>query len=43
MLAMASGGLALHRVAGNFPDSRFWQVVGYQFEHVEWVGCAVWD
>ncbi len=43
MLAMASGGLALHRVAGNFPDSRLWQVVGYQFEHVEWVGCAVWD
>jgi predicted acyltransferase len=43
MLAMASGGLALARVASNFPDSRFWQVVGYQFEHVEWVGCAAWD
>jgi predicted acyltransferase len=43
MLAMASGGLALHRVAGNFPDSRFWQIVGYQFEHVEWAGCALWD
>ena len=44
MLAMASGGLGLHRVAENFPDeSPFWQVVGYQFEHVEWVGCAAWD
>jgi predicted acyltransferase len=43
MLAMASGGLALHRVAGNFPDSRFWQIVGYQSEHVEWAGCALWD
>jgi predicted acyltransferase len=43
MLAMASGGLALYRVAGNFPESRFWQVVGYQFEHVEWAGCALWD
>ncbi len=43
MLAMASGGLGLHRVAQNFPDSQFWQVVGYQFEHVEWVGCALWD
>ncbi|MGD9719608.1 MAG: acyltransferase family protein [Pirellulales bacterium] len=43
MLAMASGGLALHRVAQNFPESRFWQTVGYQFEHVEWVGCSAWD
>jgi predicted acyltransferase len=43
MLAMASGGLALAKVATNFPESRFWQVVGYQFEHVEWVGCAAWD
>jgi predicted acyltransferase len=43
MLAMASGGLALHRVAASFPDSRVWQVIGYQFEHVEWVGCAAWD
>ena len=43
MLAMASGGLGLHRVAQNFPESRFWQFIGYEFEHVEWVGCAVWD
>src|SRR5258708_39081368 len=43
MLAMASGGLGLHRVAQKFPDSRFWQIVGYQFEHVPWVGCALWD
>ena len=43
MLAMASGGLALHRVAQNFPDSRAWQIIGYQFEHVPWVGCALWD
>lgn len=43
MLAMASGGLGLHRVAQKFPDSRFWQIIGYQFEHVDWVGCAVWD
>jgi heparan-alpha-glucosaminide N-acetyltransferase len=43
MLAMASGGLALHRVAEKFPDSPFWQVIGYQFEHVPWEGCALWD
>ena len=43
MLAMASGGLGLHRVAQSFPDSSVWQVIGYQFEHVPWVGCALWD
>jgi heparan-alpha-glucosaminide N-acetyltransferase len=43
MLAMASGGLGLHRVAQNFSDSSFWKAVGYQFEHVEWVGCSLWD
>jgi len=43
MLAMASGGLGLHRVAEKFPESRAWQIIGYQFEHVPWVGCALWD
>ncbi|HEX3724806.1 MAG TPA: hypothetical protein VHV08_01125 [Pirellulales bacterium] len=45
MLAMASGGLALHRVASSkeFRDNSFWQAIGYQFEHVDWVGCALWD
>src|SRR5262245_46440789 len=43
MLAMASGGLGLARVAQKFPDSEAWQTIGYQFEHVPWVGCALWD
>jgi heparan-alpha-glucosaminide N-acetyltransferase len=52
MLAMASGGLGLHRVAenlheqaakANLPDSSLWQAIGYQFEHVPWVGCSLWD
>jgi predicted acyltransferase len=47
MLAMASGGLGLYRVAENLRksghDSRFWSFVGYEFEHVEWVGCSLWD
>jgi predicted acyltransferase len=43
MLAMASGGLGLHRVAQNFPESGFWKFIGYEFEHVDWVGCALWD
>lgn len=24
-------------------DVFFWKVIGYQFNHVEWVGCAYWD
>ena len=47
MLAMASGGLGLYRVAENLraagDDSRVWNFVGYQFEHVEWIGCSPWD
>ncbi len=43
MLAMASGGLGLHQVANRFPDSDFWKFIGYEFEHVEWIGCALWD
>jgi heparan-alpha-glucosaminide N-acetyltransferase len=43
MLAMASGGLGLYQVHKNFPGNPFWDAVGYQFEHVEWMGCAAWD
>ena len=45
MLAMASGGLALHHVANSkeLQDSPTWQAIGYQFEHVDWVGCSAWD
>lgn len=43
MVAMASGGLGLHQVSKNFPDSPFWDAVGYHFEHAEWIGCATWD
>ncbi len=43
MLAMASGGLSLYQVHKNFPDSPFWETVGFHFEHVEWIGCAAWD
>lgn len=43
MLAMASGGLGLSRVAEHFPQSRVWQFLGYQADHVAWEGCAVWD
>jgi predicted acyltransferase len=47
MLAMASGGLGLHQVANNLRDagrdSAAWNFIGYEFEHVPWIGCALWD
>lgn len=43
MLAMASAGFGIAKVAKSFPDSQTWQFFGYQFDHVAWRGCAVWD
>jgi predicted acyltransferase len=44
MLAMASAGLNLAKVAKeSFPDNPVWQVLGYQTDHVGWVGCGFWD
>ncbi len=43
MFAMASGGIGLRQVALQFPDSPVWRAIGYQTEHVPWVGCSVWD
>jgi heparan-alpha-glucosaminide N-acetyltransferase len=43
MLLMASGLLALPEVAAHFPDSRFWQAVGFHWEHVAWQGCSLHD
>src|SRR5687768_625405 len=47
MVALAFNGFGLAATAGNHlkstPDSAFWQAVGHQFEHVEWIGCTFWD
>lgn len=43
MLCLAAGGFGLKKVSESFPDSPIWREVGYQFEHVAWVGCAFWD
>lgn len=43
MLAMASGGFALPRVARAFPDNPFWAFLAGQADHVAWVGCSFWD
>lgn len=43
MLAMASGGLGLLKVAEQFPDSRLWDNIAYQVDHAAWRGCSFWD
>ncbi len=43
MIAMASSGFGLARVARKFPDNDWWQTIGFQFEHVEWRGWSFWD
>ncbi len=43
MLFMASGGLALPAVAKQFPDNEVWRFLGFNTDHVPWVGGSLWD
>src|ERR1041384_4362778 len=43
MLLMASEELGIPQVAKNFRDSAIWQFFAYQFSHVQWIGCGLWD
>ncbi|HZO83678.1 MAG TPA: DUF5009 domain-containing protein [Verrucomicrobiae bacterium] len=43
MLLMASSGLGIPQIAKGFPDSAVWRFLGYEFDHVAWTGCALWD
>ncbi len=43
MLAMASGGLGLARVAKSHQGSPIWEFLGYHTDHVAWRGCSFWD
>lgn len=47
MIALAFSGFGLAEAAGKHlartPDSRFWQIVQFQFTHTEWVGGSFWD
>jgi len=43
MFVLAGGVFAFGAVVKNFPDSSLWQLLGYEFEHVPWTGCAFWD
>lgn len=42
MLLMASGGFGITQMAKDHPES-WWPTIATQFEHREWVGCALWD
>lgn len=43
MICLAANGFGLAATARNFPDCAIMKAVGYQFDHVAWVGCAFWD
>lgn len=45
MLALVSHGLGFPGIAKRpeYQDSQVWQMLGYQFDHVPWVGCSFWD
>lgn len=43
MLAMASAGLGIPRIADKFPDCPVMQQLAWALSHVPWAGCAPWD
>ena len=43
MVCLAANGFGLAATSKNFPDCSIMKALGYQFEHVPWVGCAFWD
>jgi len=47
MVALAFQGFGLlgtaQRHLGQQPDAPVWQWISFQFEHVPWVGCSLWD
>ncbi len=43
MLAMASAGLGIPKIAEKFPESGCMQTLAWSLSHVTWVGCAPWD
>jgi len=43
MLAMASGGLAIPKVAQSFPNDPLWSFLAFHTDHVPWIGCSFWD
>jgi heparan-alpha-glucosaminide N-acetyltransferase len=47
MVTLAFNGFGLFATANNHlrseGESWFWSTIKYQFEHVDWAGCAYWD
>ena len=43
MLLMASEGLGLGKLAASFPQNPLLQFLSNQTDHVQWVGCSLWD
>lgn len=43
MVCLAANGFGLNKLAKQFPDNATMKAIGYQFDHVPWVGCAFWD
>src|ERR1041384_6131711 len=43
MLLMMAEVLQLSRVSAAYPDSLFWEVLGWNQTHTEWFGCSLHD
>lgn len=43
MLLMAGEVLRFHAMAGNFPDSGFWNFLSHHQDHAPWRGCTLHD
>lgn len=43
MFLMMAEVLRLPRIARRFPESTFWQIIGFNTQHVEWTGCSLHD
>lgn len=43
MLLMVSEGFEIGHIATHHEHSPFWQFLNYQFSHVAWTGCSLWD
>jgi predicted acyltransferase len=43
MFLMMAEILHLSGLARQFPDTRVWQVIGFNTSHVEWTGCSLHD
>ncbi|MES2390475.1 MAG: DUF5009 domain-containing protein [Acidobacteriota bacterium] len=43
MILMLAEVLQFHHIARSFPNSTFWQILGFNQSHVEWTGMSLHD